>query len=92
MQHPTRLLYKIAIGLAFIFVFTGVFLGQTASAQSGMQPVMDATPQPEVTPEVTVDHAQLPALQGPYQGMSLMPCRRSQRDHAYHPLDVGICQ
>ena len=67
MQHPTRLLYKIAIGLAFIFVFTGVFLGQTASAQSGMQPVMDATPQPEVTPEVTVDHAQLPALQGPFE-------------------------
>lgn len=61
MHHPTRLLYKTAIGAGLILALTAVFLWQTASAQSASQPAMNTAPQ-----ETKVDHSQLPALQGPF--------------------------
>ncbi len=50
MHFQTRLIYKIAMGIALTFILTGIMLGQSASAQADVQ----------------VDHSTLPALQGPF--------------------------
>ncbi len=54
--------YKAAFGLGLALLLTSLFLRQTALAQSSAQA---ADPTPTVTAP-TVDHSQLPALQGPF--------------------------
>ena len=63
MLLSPRFWYKTALGLALALILTGLMIGQTVSAQPGMQ----VTTITENVQEPTVDHAQLPALQGPFE-------------------------
>lgn len=62
MHLLTRFWYKTAFGLALALILTGLMIGQTVSAQPGLQTAMFAGN----AQGPTVDHTQLPVLQGPF--------------------------
>lgn len=62
MHLPIRRWYTATLGLALALILAGLIMGQTAMAQSA--PQIETTT--KTIQEPTVDHTQLPALQGPF--------------------------